>query len=70
MADPLKVRILPGLPPFTNSGVDYFGPVKIRKEDQPVSNRVIFTCMVSRAVHLEVVVILETDACINALQPF
>lgn len=30
----------------------------------------IFTCLASRAVHLEVAVSLETDACVNALQRF
>ena len=33
MADLPKVRIVPDLLPFTNMGVDYFGPVKVRKGD-------------------------------------
>lgn len=31
MADLPMQRIIPDLPPFTNVGVDYFGPVEIKK---------------------------------------
>lgn len=71
MADLPKERILPDLPPFTNTGVDYFGPVEV-KNGRITSKRygVLFTCMASRAIHLEVANSLETDACINALRRF
>ncbi len=71
MADLPKERIIPDLPPFTNVGVDYFGPVEVKK-GRSVCKRygVIFTCLASRAVHLEVANSLETDACINALRRF
>lgn len=71
MADLPKERISPDLPPFTNVGVDYFGPVEVRKGRTTYKRYgVIFTCLASRAVHLEVANSLETDACINALRRF
>ena len=71
MADLPKERIVPDLPPFTNVGVDYFGPVGIKRGRATCKRYgVLFTCMASRAVHLEVANSLETDACINAIRRF
>lgn len=71
MADLPKVRILPDLPPFTNTGVDYFGPVEVRKGRSTCKRYgAIYTCMANRTVHLEVAVSLETGTCINALRRF
>ena len=58
-------------PPFTYSAVDFFGPFNI-KERRSVLKRygVLFTCMSSRAVHLECANTLETDSFINALRRF
>lgn len=67
---PVK-RVLPDLPPFTNIGVDYFGPVEINKGRSTVKcYGVISTCMASGAMHLEMAYSLNTDFCINAIHPF
>lgn len=71
MADLPEVRIQPDLPPFTNTGMDYFGPVELRKGRGTCKRYgAIFTCLASRAIHLEVAASLETDACLNALRRF
>lgn len=73
MADLPKERIIPDLPPFTHVGVDFFGPVEV-KRGRSICKRygVISTCLASRAVHSEVskTETDETDACINALHWF
>jgi len=57
--------------PFTASGMDYFGPfpVKIQKKTQKRYG-VIFTCMTTRAVHIEVAENLTTDSCLMAIRRF
>lgn len=71
MADWPIERIIPDLPPFTNVGVDYFGPADVKRGRSIVKRYgVIFTCMASRAVHLEVAYSLDTNSCINALRRF
>ena len=71
MSDLPRERILPDLPPFTNVGLDYFGPITVRRGRSEVKRYgVLFTCMSSRAVHLEVAYSLDTDSCIHALRRF
>ena len=71
MADLPLERIQPDKPPFTDVGVDYFGPIDIKRGRSLVKRYgVIFTCMASRAVHLEVAHTLDTDSCIHALRRF
>ncbi|CAG4957968.1 unnamed protein product [Colias eurytheme] len=57
--------------PFTFTGLDYFGPQEVtvgrHREKRYVA---LFTCLTSRAVHLEVVVSLSTDSAINPLRCF
>ena len=64
-------RISPDQPPFTNVGVDFFGPI-LTKIGRSYHKRYgcIFTCLASRAVHLELAGSLETDSFICALRRF
>ena len=58
-------------PHFTNCAVDYFGPFVIKEGRRELKQYgVLFTCMASRAVHIEVAATLETDSFINALRRF
>ena len=71
MADLPPHRLEADSPPFTNTGIDCFGPfevVRFRKTEKRYG--VIFTCLVSRAIHIEVATSLETDSFINALRRF
>ncbi|CAK1597101.1 unnamed protein product [Parnassius mnemosyne] len=55
--------------PFTYTGIDYFGPITVtigrRHEKRWIA---LFTCLTTRAVHLEIVYSLTTDSAISALR--
>jgi hypothetical protein len=58
-------------PPFTNTGLDCFGPFLVKNGRSEVKRYgLIFTCLASRAVHLEVLEDMTTDAFICALRRF
>ena len=58
-------------PPFSYNGVDCFGPFIIKERRKELKRYgVMFTCLASRAVHIEVVSSLETDTFILALRRF
>ena len=71
MADLPEVRVVPEKPPFTFVGVDYFGPLEVKQRRSPVKRYgCFFTCLTTRAVHIEIVHSLDTDSMINALRRF
>jgi len=54
--------------PFTSLGMDFFGPINIRcgkKKEKRYG--VLFTCMSTRAIHLELASSLTADSCIMAI---
>ena len=70
MADLPVERVNPAAP-FSYVGVDYFGPFHI-KERRKVLKRygALFTCLSSRAIHIEVSNSLDTDSFLHALRRF
>lgn len=58
-------------PPFTYCGIDCFGPFYVKEARKELKKYgLIFTCMCSRAIHIEMLDDLTTDAFINALRGF
>nr|XP_027215199.1 uncharacterized protein LOC113808079 [Penaeus vannamei] len=70
MADLPEDRIIPGQPPFTHTGTDCFGPFLRKGRSNLKRYGIVFTCLTSRAVHIEVMDSMETDSFINALRRF
>ena len=71
MADLPEVRVVPEKPPFTFVGVDYFGPLEVKQRRSRVKRYgCLFTCLTTRAVHIEIAHSLDTDSMINALRRF
>ncbi|KAI7808136.1 hypothetical protein IRJ41_016509 [Triplophysa rosa] len=70
----LPQECLQTCPPFTYVGLDVFGPwcitTRRTRGGQAESKRwaILFSCMSSRAVHIEVIESMDTSSCINALR--
>lgn len=75
MANIPKDRLTPG-PPFSFVGVDTFGPWDVTarrtRGGLATSKRwaILFTCLVSKGIHIELVEELSTSCFINALRRF
>ena len=58
-------------PPFTYCGVDMFGPFEIKERRNTLKrNGALFTCLTSRAIHIEMTKSMDTDSFILALRRF
>ena len=71
MADLPPERLAISQRPFTNVGIDCFGPILVNRGRGTVKRYgIIFTCMTIRAIHLEILPDLSADAFIDALRRF
>ena len=71
MADLPAERLTPSNFPFEATGIDCFGPYYIKRGRVMVKRYgCLFTCMKSRAVHIEILHSLDTDSFIKALTRF
>ena len=71
MADLPAERLCPGKPPFTYTGLDCFGPFKVKIGRSYVKRYgCVFTCLNTRAVHIEKLDSLSTDDFLNGLRRF
>ena len=70
MAD-LPPERMEATPPFTYSGMDCFGPFYVKDGRKELKRYgLLFTCLCSRAIHIEMLDDLSTDAFLNALRCF
>lgn len=64
-------RITPGNPPFTCVGVDYMGPIMVKQgRSQLKRYGCVFSCLATRAIHIEISNSLETDSFIHSYRRF
>lgn len=70
MADLPQDRVEPS-PPFTYVGMDCFGPFAVKRgRSETKRYGLLLTCLCSRAIHIELLDDMTTDALINGLRCF
>ena len=71
MADLPTDRVTPDKPPFTYTGVDCFGPFYVKRgRAQEKRYGCLFTCLTTRAIHIEKLNSMDADSFINSLMRF
>ena len=67
-----KLRVAAGFPAFSNAALDMFGPFQVRigRKTLKEAQAIIFTCMTTRAIHLELVTDKSTDTFLMAFRRF
>lgn len=71
MAPLPAARVTPYQPPFTCVGVDYFGPLTIKLNRSHVKRYgCLFTCLATRAVHIEIAYSLDSESFLCAFSRF
>ena len=71
MSDLPLARLDIGQPPFTHTGVDFFGPIYVKRgRSDEKRYGCIFTCMSTRAVHIETAYSLSTESFLMVLERF
>ena len=71
MADLPQSRVMPSDPPFSYTGIDNFGPFFVQR-GRSMEKRYgcIFTCLTTRAIHIEPLNSMDADSFVNALVRF
>ena len=71
MADLPVERLSFGNPPFSNSGIDYFGLLYVAVK-RSIEKRwgFLFTCLTTRALHIEIVNSMDTSSCVMGIERF
>ena len=71
MADLPPERLIVGKPPFSVTGCDCFGPFSVSYRRGIIPRYgCVFTCMSTRAIHVEKLDTLEADSFLNAFRRF
>ena len=71
MADLPWERLYENVFPFTHTGVNYFEPFEVNFLRQSLKRWCcLFTCLTTRAVHIEVAQSLDTESCLAAVTRF
>ena len=71
MADLPRERLDEHVFPFTHTGVNYFEPIEMKFLRLTLKRWCcLFTCLTTRAVHIEVTQSLDTESCLAAVTRF
>ena len=71
MANLPPERLEPNKPPFTYVGVDCFGPYHVKYGRSEIKRYgCLYTCLTTRAIHIEKLVSMDTDAFLNGFRRF